>query len=85
MARLVVIEDYDSGNGRGPHVHTFRQSAIGLLGAHWGIEQAKEAMEKYGVEEAGEAAKAMGHGIVLIDETGPLFFESRDANKGEQE
>lgn len=76
MARLVVIEDYDAGNGPGPHVHTLRSGVMMLLGAHWSVEKAREAFEKYGAQEAGGAAQAMGHGIVVTDDVGPVFFEA---------
>lgn len=75
--RLDVIEDYDDGGGPRPCVHTFRSGAIGLLGAHWGVEEAIAAMREYGVEESGLDAQAMGHGLVIIDKTGPVFFATR--------
>lgn len=79
MARLVVVEDYDPGGeeGPGPCVHTFRESPFAMLGAHWRIADAKAAMEKYGVAEAGPQATAAGHGVVVIDDNGPVFFEAR--------
>jgi hypothetical protein len=79
IARLVVDPDYDCGNGPEPCVHTFRSSPVGLLGAHWSLESVREAMGRYGVEQAGEQASAMGHGLVFIDENGPVFLEARDA------
>jgi hypothetical protein len=82
MSRLVVIEDYDSGNGSGPHVHTYRQAGPMLMGAHWGLEAARKAMEQFGVAEAGESATAMSHGIVVIDDHGPVFFECTPKNNG---
>ena len=77
VARLKVIPDYDDGNGPRPCVHTFVESAFGLLGAHWGVEDARLAFETLGVEEAGEDAKSMGHGLVVIRPgKGPVFFET---------
>lgn len=79
VARLDVTEDYDCGNGPEPCVHTFRETAFGLLGAHWSVEEARAMMEKHGVEESGPAATGMNHGLVVIDENGPVFFETARA------
>jgi hypothetical protein len=78
VERLVIQPDYDPGDGPQPGVHTFRSAPFGLLGAHWSVESARAAMERHGVEEAGEQARQMGHGLVVIDSTGPVFFEARD-------
>lgn len=80
LSRLVVIPDYDPGGEGGPRpcVHTFRQAAFGLIGAHWDVEQARVHMEEFGVSEAGPDATAMRHGVVVIDERGPVFFETRE-------
>jgi hypothetical protein len=77
LARLVIDPDYDAGNGPGPCVHTFRDGGVALIGAHWYLDDLRAAMERYGVEEAGEAAVSMGHGLVLIDDRGPLFIEAK--------
>lgn len=79
MARLMVIEDYDNGSGPGPCVHTFRAGGPMLLGAHWGLDDLRAAMERYGVAEAGEQAAAMGHTLVVIDDHGPVFLQARPA------
>jgi hypothetical protein len=39
-------------------------------------------MEEFGVAEAGESATAMSHGIVVIDDHGPVFFECTPKNNG---
>lgn len=79
LARLVIQPDYDDGSGPEPCVHTFRESGPMLLGAHWHLDDLRSSMERHGVQEAGEAAAAMGHGLVLIDDHGPLFIEARPA------
>lgn len=86
MSRLVVVEDYDPGGteGPGPCVHTFRETPFAMLGAHWRVSDAKAAMEKYGVEEAGAQATAAGHGVVVIDDSGPVFFEARKVSNQER-
>lgn len=78
LAQLEVLPDYDAGSGPGPCVHTFRSSAVGvLLGAHWPLEEVRVAMERFGVEEAGGVASALGHGLVVVDDHGPVFFATR--------
>jgi len=74
----MVMDDYDAGNGPEACVHTFRDSAIGLLGAHWSIVDARTAFETFGAEEAGPAATAMGHGVVVTDKTSAVFFETKE-------
>lgn len=77
MARLEVVAEYDNGSGPQPCVHTFRDSPVGLLGAHWTLSDARAAMETHGVEISGSAATAAKHGVVVIDSTGPVFFETK--------
>jgi hypothetical protein len=76
ISRLAVIEDYDAGNGPEPCVHTFRASMM-LLGAHWSVVDARKAFETYGVEESGPSMQSMGHGLAIVDDDGPVFFETR--------
>ena len=81
LGRLAVIPDYDPGDGLKPCVHSFAQSAFGLLGAHWDLDSVREFFEKHGVEEAGEQAQAMRHGLVVVAREGgrtrTIFFETR--------
>lgn len=60
---------------RGSHndTHTFR----GFIGANWPYRKLLAHVRKYGVELSGPQATAMNHGLVLIDEHGPLFIETR--------
>ena len=61
----------------GEDVHTFRANGMGMmLGADWKRESLLEKMEENEIELSGPMATGMGHGIVLIDETGPLFIET---------
>jgi hypothetical protein len=58
-------------------VHTFRSSPGVLIGADWSKQKLLKAIKKFGIAESGPSAVAMGHGLVLIDEHGPLFIETR--------
>ena len=58
----------------GDHIHTFRSSPGVLIGADWDRENLLLHMQKYPPELSGPAATAMHHGMVLIDENGPLFI-----------
>jgi hypothetical protein len=82
MERLEIIQ-YDQGDGLQPHVHTFRVAGGMMLGAHWGAEDLRKAIEKHGVELAGPEATAMRHGLVMVDETGPVFLETREVEDEE--
>lgn len=80
MSLLVVQEDYDAGDGPEPCVHTYRNAAGMLIGAHHSVTSLRMLFDHYGAQEAGSAATDMGHGIVVIDDHGPLFVEAqRDA------
>lgn len=77
MERLAVIPDYDPGDGEKPCVHTFAQSNIGLLGAHWSLTEVREFFGAHGVEESGPAATAMSHGLVAMGDGRTIFFETK--------
>jgi hypothetical protein len=61
------------------HVHTLRQPSKGiLLGADWAYTEIVDTMTAYEVELSGETATKAGYGLVLIDETGPLFLATKE-------
>ena len=74
MAKLNVIPDYDPGGGPTDCVHTFRTGSGIILGAHWTLKEAREAMEKHGVNEVPGFA---GHTIAVVDDIGPVLFEAK--------
>lgn len=60
-------------------VHTFRYSVPGmLLGADWPKTKLLAAMKKFVIHPSGPRAAESKHGIVLFDERGPLFIETKD-------
>lgn len=78
VSMLAVIEDYDDGNGPRPCVHTLVDGGFGVIGAHWGLDDVTALIEEQGVERSGEAAQAMGHGLVVLRPgKGPLFLETK--------
>lgn len=79
MRRLDIIPDYDPGDGPKPCVHTFVGGVI-PVGAHWAVEDVRALFEEHGVEESGEMATAMGHGLVVVRPapSGPLFIATRE-------
>lgn len=80
IARLDVIPDYDPGDGPKPCAHTLIESGIGLLGAHWSVDDLRALFDEHGVEEAGEGATAMGHGLVVLrPDHGPLFIATKES------
>ena len=59
-------------------IHTFRNPLHGILvGADWDRAEILRACEKHGAELSGPEATAMDHGIVVTDEKGPVFIETR--------
>lgn len=58
------------------HIHTFRSTGMALIGADWPREKLIDAIRDYGSELSGPASTRMGHGIVLMDDKGPLFIET---------
>lgn len=59
------------------YVHTFRQGGMIIIGADWERDDLISAMEKHGVQLAGEQATQMGHGLCLKDDRGFLFIETK--------
>ena len=80
MARLDVIENYDPGDGEQPCVHTFRRKTL-MLGAHWPVEKIRKAFEEFGVIETDGMAKAMGHGLGFVDDTGPVIVATKEVER----
>ncbi len=62
-------------------VHTFRSSPGMLIGADWTKSKLIKAMKKFGVQQSGPSACLMNHALVLIDEYGPLFIETKSEGK----
>ena len=58
-------------------IHTFRSVGPVLLGADHDRVSLIETMKKFQdkIELSGKNATAMGHGIILTDDGGPLFIE----------
>jgi hypothetical protein len=81
ISRLAVKPDYDDGDASAPRpcVHTFRNPAPGvIIGAHWGLVELRPHMEKWGVQETVDPDMIkMSHGLMLIDDTGTLWMETR--------
>ena len=59
----------------GDQIHTYRQSGPMLLGADWDREELLDLLRKSTIEESGENATRMSHGLVVNDD-GYLFIET---------
>lgn len=81
--RMVPLDEAIRRIGDGEMIHTFMDAPFGLIGADHERERLIEQMRKYGVENAGEAASAMGHTLVIVrypldgSRTTPLFIEAK--------
>lgn len=61
----------------GDSIHTFVQGGPALIGADWPRQAIEDLIrEKGGAEETGDAAQAMGHGLAVMRDDGPLFIEA---------
>jgi hypothetical protein len=60
-------------------VHTFRNSRIALLGCDWDKKDIIDAMKKFSdtLQLSGKTATSMGHGLVIEDDHGYLFIETK--------
>lgn len=73
----VTFEEAEQMIGDGERIHTFRNPAAGvMLGCDWDRADILDHVKKYGAELSGPSATAMKHGLVLMDDTGPLFIET---------
>jgi hypothetical protein len=62
----------------GEDIHTQRNPGIGMfIGADWSRDRLIEHIRKHGAELAGPIATAMGKGLVVKDDNGPLFVETK--------
>lgn len=62
-------------------IHTIRNAWFGIIGADCSREYIVEIVKKYQPELAGEVAANMNHKIVIFDETGPLFIETKPEDR----
>jgi hypothetical protein len=61
-------------------IHTFRNPGIGMLvGADWDRQELIKLIKNSKVELSGPEAASMKHGLVLKDEYGYLFIETKDS------
>lgn len=61
----------------GDDIHTFRQGGPCLIGADWQRCDIINLINAFTPELAGEQATAMGHGLCIIDNRGPLWIKTK--------
>lgn len=75
---MLTVEQVEAMLPDGERVHTLRQPFAGtFLGADWDRAEILAWCKRFQPEEAGPYATRMNHGIVLTDEHGPLFIETK--------
>jgi hypothetical protein len=63
----------------GERIHTFRQAGPCLIGADWDRTELLDLMRvfEHTLEQTGEQAQSMKHGLALRDRSGVLFIETK--------
>ena len=63
----------------GKEVHTFRSAVPAIIGCNISRNSLLKIMKEWegSLELAGDQATAMGHGLVLTDDQGPMFIETQ--------
>lgn len=62
---------------KGKTIHTYRQAGASVHGRNWDREELLELMSICPLCLSGPLATQSGHGIVLQDDTGYMFIETR--------
>ncbi len=78
--KFLTIDEAKKAMKPGKQVHTFRSSTNMLVGCDWSRAHLLEILEKHSetIQRGGEMCSKMGHGLVVFDDQGPLFIETRD-------
>lgn len=65
-------------------IHTFRNLMGMLLGCDWDKKEIISALEEVSeIQETGEMAQNMGHGLVIEHDGALLFIETKKIEEGE--
>jgi hypothetical protein len=66
-------------------IHTFRSTPMALLGADADREDILQMLRDNGPQLSGPQAANMHHGLVVFDDHGPLFIETRQDDEALRE
>ena len=75
---FITISQAESMLPDGDTIHSFRQSGTMLIGADLSREHILELIATFKVELSGPTATSMKHGMVLEDNVGLLFIQTKD-------
>lgn len=75
--KKLTTEEAIDALSSGDSIHTFRGAGPALLGCSWDRSEVIDAIKKYGAEISGQMATKMGHGIVIKDDSGHVFIETK--------
>lgn len=84
MTDELTIEQAVGMLPEGEYVHTFRNPNGILIGGDWKRDELVETFNKFGVGLSGPQATAMKHGLVVKDDRGFLFVETKEKAEGKQ-
>ena len=61
----------------GENIHTFRQGGMSIIGCDWERDKILDALKNHPVLISGDMAQSMKHGLVIKDNRGYLFIETK--------
>lgn len=72
----LTVDQADAMLVPGDTVHAIRDAGPALIGGDWSRKQVLALIKKHGAELAGPQASAMNHAVVVVDNAGPVWFET---------
>jgi hypothetical protein len=77
LAKKLTLDEAMALIVEGAYIHSIRQAGFAMIGADWKRKEVVEHIKKHGAELAGKGATRMGHGVAVVDDNGPVFFQTR--------
>lgn len=79
MRTFITPDEAENMLADGERIHTFRQAGFILLGCDVDRQDIVDMLKKFKPELSGKQATAMKHGLVIEDDKGFMFIETKAA------
>jgi hypothetical protein len=79
MRTFITPDEAENMLADGERIHTFRQAGFILLGCDVDRQDIVDMLKTFTPELSGEQATAMNHGLVIEDDKGFMFIETKAA------